>query len=423
MKYVLGLCAMWMGTHAVAAPVHSLRRGSGLDSEVQKVLFETQDYYVMRSAEATQEDFRDLYWVNLEDSLYDSLSLQSLGKVELFVPNAFAVMKLSSEQVVQAAEILHDDRWSCGQVIRLFGDEVAPRRAKIPVNPVIAVDQTIAGLEDLQAKVDPDKILETVESLVALGTRNARTEKANRVTDQMLSVFQGLAKGRSDVSYEKVQHSGYPQASYIVRIQGQTRPEELVIFGSHIDSINRSGTSQSAPGADDNASGTASQLELFRVIMSQGLRFDRTIEIHGYAAEELGLIGSQDIAKRYASAGKQVVAMVQNDMNLYKAGGPDTIWLVTNDTDPGLTKDAETLIKTYQDVAFNKNRLTAGTSDHRSWNRQGYAVIFPTENPTQYNRKIHTSDDVVASSGSFTQAAEFVKLSLSFAAHFAGLQD
>ncbi len=376
----------------------------------------------MRTLDAQDKDFEDLYWINLEDSLYDTLSLQALGKVEHFVPNAFAVMKLSESEVAGVASALHDERWACGQLIRLFGDVVSPRRAKVQAVPLIPIDQEVEVLPGLQDEVDPDRILRTVEELVALGSRNARIEKANLVTDRMLASYQSLVKDRKDVTFERVVHKGYPQASYIVRIEGQTRPEEIVIFGSHIDSINRSGTNLLAPGADDNASGTASQLELFRVLMQEGLRFDRTIEIHGYAAEELGLIGSQDIAKRYTAAGKKVVAMVQNDMNLYKAGGEDMIWLITNDTDPGLTRDAELLVKTYQDVALNKNRLLAGTSDHRSWNRQGVAVLFPTENPSQYNRKIHTVDDTIANAGSFTQAAEFVKLSLSMAVHFAGLK-
>jgi leucyl aminopeptidase len=113
--------------------------------------------------------------------------------------------------------------------------------------------------------------------------------------------------------------------------------------------------------------------------------------------------------------------MMQNDMNMYKASKEDMVWLITNDSDPQLTSAMEELLSTYQTVKVDKNRLTAGTSDHRSWNRQGIPVVFPTENPTNYNRKIHTTDDVIASSGAFTQSAEFVKLSLSFLAHYAGL--
>jgi bacterial leucyl aminopeptidase len=145
------------------------------------------------------------------------------------------------------------------------------------------------------------------------------------------------------------------------------------------------------------------------------------VEIHGYALEELGLIGSQDIARQYVKNGKNVIAMVQNDMNMFKTTTEDMVWLVTNDSDPQLTADMETLIRSYQTVRLDKNRLTAGTSDHRSWNRQGVPVAFPTENPTNYNRKIHTPNDVIANSGAFTQSAEFVKLSLSFLAHYAGI--
>ncbi|RYZ57210.1 MAG: M28 family peptidase, partial [Proteobacteria bacterium] len=114
---------------------------------------------------------------------------------------------------------------------------------------------------------------------------------------------------------------------------------------------------------------------------------------------------------------------LQNDMNMYRSNDQDTVWLITNDTDSTLTKDVIGLAKTYQSstVAVNSGYLAAGSSDHRAWTRQGFAAVFPTENPNAYNHAIHTTRDTIANSGVFTQSREFSKLSLSFLAHFAGL--
>ncbi len=47
----------------------------------------------------------------------------------------------------------------------------------------------------------------------------------------------------------------------VATLNGQTRPNEVVIVGAHYDSLSEM-SSQSAPGADDNGSGTANMLEV-----------------------------------------------------------------------------------------------------------------------------------------------------------------
>ena len=42
-----------------------------------------------------------------------------------------------------------------------------------------------------------------------------------------------------------------------------------------------------APGADDDASGSATILEVFRTMMKNRFEPDRTVEFHAYAAEEV----------------------------------------------------------------------------------------------------------------------------------------
>jgi Zn-dependent M28 family amino/carboxypeptidase len=59
------------------------------------------------------------------------------------------------------------------------------------------------------------------------------------------------------------------------------------------------------------ASGSSSVLEVFRVLASNGFRGDRSIEFHAYAAEEVGLLGSQAIASTYQKEGKVVAGMMQ----------------------------------------------------------------------------------------------------------------
>ncbi len=59
------------------------------------------------------------------------------------------------------------------------------------------------------------------------------------------------------------------------------------------------------------ASGSSSVLEVFRVLAKNGFRGSRSIEFHAYAAEEVGLRGSQAIASTYQKEGKVVAGMMQ----------------------------------------------------------------------------------------------------------------
>jgi len=62
---------------------------------------------------------------------------------------------------------------------------------------------------------------------------------------------------------------------------------EVVIVGAHADSINSlSPANGRAPGADDDGTGVAGFVEIFRAIVNSGFRPQRSIEFMGYAAEE-----------------------------------------------------------------------------------------------------------------------------------------
>jgi Zn-dependent M28 family amino/carboxypeptidase len=67
-----------------------------------------------------------------------------------------------------------------------------------------------------------------------------------------------------------------------------------------------------APGADDNASGSAALLELLRALAAVPLQ--RTVRFVWFCGEEQGLIGSRAIAAAYAAEGAPLYAMVNADM-------------------------------------------------------------------------------------------------------------
>ena len=55
----------------------------------------------------------------------------------------------------------------------------------------------------------------------------------------------------------------------------------------------------------------------------------KTVEFMAFAAEEIGLVGSSEIAQDYALNGKNVVSFVQFDMTNYKGSSKD-VYLTTD---------------------------------------------------------------------------------------------
>lgn len=98
--------------------------------------------------------------------------------------------------------------------------------------------------------------------------------------------------------------------------------QETILIGAHYDHLGFGGPGSLAPwtrevhnGADDNASGTALLLELAR--SARGLdetRSRRKLVFVAFAAEERGLLGSQQYVRQPPYALEQTVAMINLDM-------------------------------------------------------------------------------------------------------------
>jgi leucyl aminopeptidase len=350
--------------------------------------------------------------------------VRSSGFVADHVPGKFAVMQLDSIAVERLSTDLHREGMACGAIALLSDMPVHTTRIATPI-PVKPVETEIKIIHAMAGQIDASRIRTTVEEISRVTTRYHSTPSGVGITDWLMARYRDVANGRSDVEISRFDHDAVStrQASVVVRIRGTKTPDELLVLGSHIDSVNwNDGTGARSPGSDDNASGTATNLEIFRVLMENRVRFDRTIEIHGYAAEEIGLVGSLHVASEYKKSGKRVIAMMQQDMNLYKeAGQPDKIWFVEENTNPGFNDQLGVLVDRYVKVPWEKGSLTAGSSDHASWTRRGFAAAFPFENPEAYNPHIHTADDDSSHADAFTQSAAFGKLGLAYLAHFAGI--
>jgi len=283
------------------------------------------------------------------------------------------------------------------------------RPKAIPVNPSHQAD-----VDPLLQHLSSKAIGEVITHLSSYPTRYYRDATGKLSAEWLISQYIAYSVHRTDVTVTLFPNT-YTQPSYIARIEGSdpSKKDEIIVLGSHIDSISNGAT---APGADDDASGTATVLEIFRVLSSFNFKPKRSIEFHGYAAEEVGLLGSQAIVSEYARQGKKVVAMLQLDMTAYtKPGVTPTIGIVTDFTDGDLNVFLRNLVSVYApSIKWSDTTCGYGCSDHASWNRAGYVAAFPFEGLFgNLNPFIHTVNDLIGSLN-LNHALNYANLGLSF---------
>ncbi|KAF2403298.1 Zn-dependent exopeptidase [Trichodelitschia bisporula] len=194
------------------------------------------------------------------------------------------------------------------------------------------------------------------------------------------------------------------QNTVVATIPG--RSNKTVVIGAHQDSINLFLPSLlAAPGADDDGSGTVTILEALRVLLTipeiaRG-EANNTIEFHWYSAEEGGLLGSQALFSTYQQQGRQVVAMLQQDMTGYvaraaAAGQPESVGIVMDFVDPGLTRFIKAVVGAYCEIPFVETKCGYACSDHASASKAGYPSAFVLEGEFKYSDpKVHTTGDVI----------------------------
>ena len=228
-----------------------------------------------------------------------------------------------------------------------------------------------------------------------------------------------LANQRDDMSVSFFNHpsSLTPQPSVILTITGTENPEEIVVLGGHQDSIVGSNPNNLAPGADDDASGIASLTDAIRVIVETGFRPKKTVQFMAYAAEEVGLRGSNDIAETYEAENRNVVGVLQLDMTNHKGVSTVDVGIITDFTNAPQNQFVRDLIAEYlPDLNVVNTACNYGCSDHASWHGSNFPASFPFESTFQgANPEIHTPDDTLENSGGdATHAEKFSKIAIAF---------
>ena len=333
-------------------------------------------------------------------------------------------LKVKTSDIAQLSEFMHDNYHRCGGFVAHESLDEAKQYteqlAAVQNQNTLAFDYNIDNAQTTQQlinRISPNNLTNTVNSMSSFYNRYYTTQTGIDASQWLKDYWQQLAASRSDISVEYFTHS-WAQSSIIVTIPGEEKADEIVIIGGHLDSINQSNpTNGRSPGADDNASGIAVLSEVLRAIVDNDYKPQRTIQIMGFAAEEVGLRGSKAIASAYKSQGKNVVGMVQFDMTGNNGSNEDIV-MMTDYTTNAQNQFLGQLIDTYlPSISYGFDQCGYGCSDHASWYQQGFTASMPFESKmADINRLIHTINDTNFDAD---HASKFAKLAVSYISEMA----
>lgn len=264
---------------------------------------------------------------------------------------------------------------------------------------------------------NPQYMWTRLQALSSYQDRYSRSENGVKVANEIKAEVETMAKnnGRNDVNAYFVATGTYKQPSVVVKIG--TSDKAGIVIGAHMDTL--ASTFENKPGADDDGSGTVTVLEVARTLLSSGMHFDKPIYLIWYAAEEMGLVGSQHVVADFKQKNIPISEIMQLDMTGYAHKNDLTMWLYDDYTNKDLTAYLETLINTYIKAPVKHDKCGYACSDHASWSQAGYNASLPFEASFKTdNPDIHTSRDTIEKL-SLDHMKDFSKLALAFAVELA----
>jgi hypothetical protein len=307
--------------------------------------------------------------------------------------------------------------------------------------PRLAADRhTDARIAEAIRQVSADHIRQTIEKLVGFQTRSTISAQ----DEESIKVGKGIAAAREWIKAELERYSKdcggclevktdsfteqpgerIPKPTEITNVYAVLRgtdPKQanrIVLVTGHYDSRNSdnfNGTDP-APGANDDASGTAVSLECARVLSKAQIKLPATIIFLTVAGEEQGLYGSKHFAQMAKQQGWKIEAVLNNDIVGGNLGADQdaSVVRVFSEGLPAAATEAEIrriralggesdslsreLARYIADVGrsydagvkplliFRLDRFLRG-GDHYSFNQQGFAAVRFTEFREDYNHQ------------------------------------
>jgi hypothetical protein len=266
---------------------------------------------------------------------------------------------------------------------------------------IAQVDQNV--LYDYTAKLSGEQpVVVGGENYTILTRKTNSGVPIQKATTYVYEYLQSLP-GLDSVAYQSWQTDGFSNRNVVGVLNGTTRADEIVLLTAHLDNMPGGGR---APGADDNASGSAALMAAADILSKY--QFQRTVRFVFFTGEEQGTLGSWVYARKARSAGEKIVAALNMDMLAWDKKGEPTMRLHTRAPQTG-AGDLEIanlfvdVVNTYA-IALSPIITSYGMdeSDHASFWEYNYSAICIIEDDGDlnswgdFNPNYHTVNDTLA---------------------------
>jgi leucyl aminopeptidase len=274
--------------------------------------------------------------------------------------------------------------------------------------PVLALHAQSAEitLREILNQINKDSLQKTVqdmqnfESRFCAKTMGHNKKVAQYLVDRLISY--GIEDAHIDSFPLEFTLWGQYYAQYMYNVlgtlQGKGETHQTVIIGAHLDAIARYDgvLAETAPGADDNATGCAVMIETARLLYENHIIPYHNIDFMAFDAEEVGLKGAHYDAQKRRDANENVIVMINNDMVGYSNAANWKVMLHWYDNALDVTDKAKQALIEHTTVTpiipESADNVLRANSDSYAYFARGYKATFAIENPLTPN--YHTIFDL-----------------------------
>jgi Zn-dependent M28 family amino/carboxypeptidase len=334
---------------------------------------------------------------------------RTAGRRELFVvgaasPGDLAVLRAAGRAVAvePGTAVFWTETGSAAEAVpaglprkALAPRTVAPGHPPAAPGPAPAAALQDPFIETLAGLVTASSLNATVQTLQDFQTRYASTSNCEAAGEALYAAFSGL--GLDEVAFQTFPFAGsYTSRNVVAEKTGATFPDDIYIVCAHYDSTSPSASRLTlAPGADDNASGTAAVLEAARVLAPYEL--DYTVRFIAFSAEEWGLYGSRAYAAAARAAGERIRGVINLDMIAYADVMPEDLQIIVNPVSEWLADLFLAAAESYGPLAATKTVDASFVySDHSPFWDNAYPALLAIEDDPLTNPYYHRTTDTLS---------------------------
>jgi hypothetical protein len=165
----------------------------------------------------------------------------------------------------------------------------------------------------------------------------------------------------------------FTSQNVISYIEGAVQPDTFIVFSAHYDHLGCLGSKTYFPGANDNASGVVTIIDLARYFSKPENKPYYSIAFIAFTGEEAGLLGS----KYYTEKPLFPLSNIKFLCNLDMVGtGDEGITVVNATVNPKIYQQLDTLNKINGFLTKVASRGEAANSDHHFFYKAGVPAIF-----------------------------------------------